>query len=68
MNESQPLAQSHLYTVRLWLEELGEGKTEWRGQCHHVLSGEIRYFRDWPALTSFLLALVPTGEDEPGVR
>jgi len=37
---------SHLFTVRLWLEELGDGRAEWRGQVQHVLSGETHYFRD----------------------
>jgi len=44
--------------VRLWQEELGNGQTELRGKVQHVSSGEARYFRDWPSLIAFLLALL----------
>jgi len=40
------------------MEELGQGRTEYRGQVKHVISGEIRNFRDWPALITFLQAKV----------
>ena len=56
MNKNQPPPHSHLFTVRLWVEELGEGETEWRGQVQHVVSGEKHYFRDWPILLAFLRA------------
>lgn len=46
---------SHLFTLRLWPEELGGGETEWRGKVQHVTSGEVRYFRDWSTLIAFLL-------------
>ena len=51
--------QSHLFTVRLWLEDLGDGRAEWRGQVQHVLSGETRYFRDWSTLIALLRAMLP---------
>jgi hypothetical protein len=51
--------QSHLFTLRVWLEELGDGRAEWRGQLQHVLSGETRYFREWPTLLALLLAMLP---------
>jgi hypothetical protein len=62
-NAGQPPHRSHLFTVRLWLEDLGEGRTEWRGQVRHVLSGEVRYFRDWPTLITLLLAMLHTAEE-----
>ena len=49
--------QSHLFTVRVWLEDLGEGQTEWRGKIQHVLSGEARYFRDWTGLVEQMKAM-----------
>ncbi len=52
-HRTQPL-QSHLFTVRLWLERVGRDQFEWRGQAQHVLSGKTRYFRDWSALIEFL--------------
>jgi hypothetical protein len=45
---------SHLVTIRLWQEELGSGRSEWRGQLQLVASGETRYFRDWAALVAHL--------------
>jgi hypothetical protein len=51
---------SHLFTVRLWQEELGDGQIELRGKVQHVTSGEVRYFRDWPTLITFLQALLST--------
>lgn len=47
--------QSHLFTVRLWVETLGHGQEEIRMQVRHVLSGETRYFRDGSLLVSYLL-------------
>ena len=50
---------SHLFTVRLWAENLGDGQIEWRGKLHHVTSGEARYFRDWSVLIAFLQTMLP---------
>lgn len=53
---SEPaLSHSQLFTVRVWQEDTGEGRSEWRGQVRHVLSGETRYFRDWQSLASFIV-------------
>ena len=46
-------ATSHLFTVRVWGEELGAGRVEWRGKVQYALSGEARYFREWAALIAF---------------
>jgi hypothetical protein len=51
--------QSHLFTVRLWIEDLGDGRAEWRGQVQHVLSGETHYFREWETLLALLEAMLP---------
>jgi hypothetical protein len=61
--EQQP--RSYLFTVRLWLEELGNGKSEWRGKVQQVTSGEVRYFRDWSTLIVFLQMLLPPSPPEP---
>ena len=55
--ESQHISQ--LFTLRLWPEEIEEGRTEWRGQLLHVSSSEARYFRDWSTFIALLLALLP---------
>jgi hypothetical protein len=50
---------SHLFTVRMWPEALGDGRIEWRGRLQHVLSGETRSFRDWASLVACLVAMLP---------
>lgn len=45
---------SELFTVRLWMEELGEG-VDYRGQVKHVVSGATRHFREWADLEAFLI-------------
>ncbi len=46
--------RAQLFTVRLWVEDLGDDRKEWRGKVQHVLSGEAQYFRDWLALQAFM--------------
>ena len=50
---------SHLFTVRLWAEELDESRAEWRGKVQHVISGEAHYFREWSKLADCILAMLP---------
>ena len=57
--------QSHLFTVRMWQEELGEGQAEWRGKVQHVQSGEVRYFRQWSALVASLERMLAEFEARP---
>lgn len=66
MDDGRPPERTHLFTVRLWSEALGDNQFEWRGQVRHVLSGRERLFRDWPALLAFLQtsAQVPLERDE----
>ena len=56
--------RSHLFTVRLWREEIGGGAFEMRMQVKHVLSGETRYFRFWPDVERFLLLTVQRLESD----
>ncbi len=53
---------SHLFTLRLWLADLGDGEVEYRGQARHVRSGETRYFRDWATLEAFVTEQVTTAQ------
>jgi hypothetical protein len=53
MRKPSPIAASHLFTVRVWYEDLGEGRSEWRGEVRDVASGQQRYFRDWQGLLAF---------------
>ena len=66
VDTAQPPPRTHLFTVRLWLEDLGQGQKEWRGEVHEVVSGERRYFRDWPTLVALLQAGLPK-TDNAGV-
>jgi hypothetical protein len=72
---------SHLFTVRLWQEELGGGQAEWRGRAHDIETGEAAYFRDWTGLIAVLSRLLeathtsmhdpsrqPTGGPAPRTR
>jgi hypothetical protein len=54
----QPAQSSHLFTLRLWAEDLGSGQTDWRGKVQHMNSGEARYFRDWLTLEAFVEELL----------
>ncbi len=56
---------SHLFTLRVWVEEIDPETQEWRGRIHHVESNETRYFRDWPALLPVLLAMVRQAQTPP---
>lgn len=47
---AESAGDSHLFAVRVWLEEVDGGRFEWRGHVEHVMSGERRYFRSWPGL------------------
>jgi hypothetical protein len=60
MDKQGQQARSHLFTVRLWVEELGDGEREWRGKVQHVPSGDMCYFREWSRLIAFLLEVLPT--------
>jgi hypothetical protein len=54
-NLPESAQRSQLFTVRVWLEDLGDGRSEWRGKVQHTLSGEARYFRDWQTLVTFMV-------------
>lgn len=60
----QPAPRSHLFMLRLWLEDMGSGQADWRGSVQHVNSGEVRYFRDWPTLEAFVEGLLRSAEPE----
>jgi hypothetical protein len=62
MDRERQHPRSHLFTVQLWQEELGQGQTEWRGKAQHVSSGKVHYFREWPKLILFLQSIVSTSE------
>ncbi len=63
MAQRQVHPTSHLFMLRMWVENSGEGTREWRGQVEYVTSGERHYFREWPALVEFLESTLTELED-----
>ena len=55
-------SHSQLFTVRVWCEDLGEGRAEWRGKVQHTTSGEARYFRDWPMLIAYIQEMLDSSK------
>ena len=50
---------SKVFVLRVWLEELGNGQSEWRGQLQQVSSGDVHYFRNWQTMRSYLTEMLP---------
>ena len=65
MEKSYQGPHSHLFTVRLCREEVGSGRSEWRGKVQQVSTGEAHYFREWEALVSLLLQMLAASEPAP---
>lgn len=57
-------SRSHLFTIRVWQEDLGAEQCEWRGKVQRVIGGDVRYFRDWASLAPLLLAMLSEAESE----
>jgi hypothetical protein len=68
MAHEQVHGETHLFTLRLWREDLGAEQSEWRGKIVHVRSGETRYVRDWATLLAFIQARLggPQGDADRG--
>lgn len=49
------------YIVRMWLEDLGDGRTEWRGRVQDVQSGKVTFFRDWERLATTIQEMLASG-------
>ena len=54
MASDQPHHPSHLFTIRLWAEVLGDDQQEYRGKVQHVVSSEACHFRDWTTMEAFM--------------
>ncbi len=57
---------SHMFTIRVWQEEMKAGQCEWRGKVQLLSSGEVRYFREWAALVPLLLSMLSELEQTTG--
>jgi len=58
MEKASHSSRSHLFTVRVWQEEIGTDQTEWRGKVQLHTSGDVRYFREWAALVPLLVTML----------
>ncbi len=58
MEQERWQPRAHLFTLRMWEEELGGGQSEWRGKVQDIASGEAAYFRDWPGLVAVMQRLI----------
>jgi hypothetical protein len=54
MRKPAPAVVSHLFTVRLWFEYLGDGRHEWRGEVREVATGHQHFFREWEGMVGFI--------------
>ena len=54
----------HSFMLRLWLEELGDDQSEWRGELIYLRNGEMRYFRDERTLQTMLWHMLLQGVEE----
>ena len=64
MDKPSQSPRSHLFTVRVWQEEVRNGQTEWRGKVQLLSSGEVHYFRDWAALVPLLRTMLSESKFE----
>ncbi len=55
---------SHLFTLRVWAEDVGNGRSEIRGVLKHILTGETHHFRDWHTLSQLLESFVLSSQTE----
>jgi hypothetical protein len=58
MDKSGRHPRSHLFTVRVWQEEIGQDQTEWRGKVQLISNGNVCYFRGWEGLVPLLLSML----------
>lgn len=68
MEKPEVRAHSHLFTVRVWEEEIGADQTEWRGRVQLLTTGETRYFREWAGLVPLLRALLAEVDHDLDMR
>ncbi len=54
MDKQRQLHRTQLFVLRVWLEDLGKGQTEWRGDIQNTATREKQYFREWSALLAFM--------------
>jgi hypothetical protein len=61
-DETNTHPSSHLFSIRVWEEEIAADQSEWRGKVQLLTSGEVRYFREWTALVPLLISMLSESE------
>jgi hypothetical protein len=56
--------RNHLFTVHVWQEQINVDQAEWRGKVCLLASGEVRYFRGWPALAPLCMTMLAESQSE----
>lgn len=64
MEKPNPRPRSHLFTIRVWKEEIGTNQIEWRGKVQLLTSGDVRYFQGWATLVPLLLTMLSELDSE----
>lgn len=64
MRKAASPVDSHMFTVRLWCEALGNGQSEWRGEVRDVATGQQRFFREWDGMVGFFKVACAAFEPE----
>jgi len=68
METSKPIKKkqprSHLFLVRMWQEELGDGQVEWRGRALNIAAGNALYFREWEGLVEAMRRAIQDQKDD----
>ncbi len=64
MDHQANRSHSDLFLVRVWREQLGEDRIEWRGKVKHALTGEVAYFRNWPELIGAIVKMLAGSEHD----
>lgn len=62
MMRTEEYAISQLFTLRVWIENLGNDHSEIRGTLQHILTGETYHFREWERLSELVEAFVRAPE------
>lgn len=61
---------SHLFLVRLWMEDAqdGSGKEVWCGKVQRAIDGESHQFSDWEGLCDLLMSMLTGTETAPSTE
>ncbi len=54
---------SQLFTLRVWVEDVGNGRSEIRGILKHVLTGEIYHFRNGNTLSQLIESVITSPQE-----